>query len=114
MKNCSKLARKYLIYISGPTYGDHNKKAFFDAETMLKNLGYDVFNPRSSDHIDALRADMLRRNLIALTRADAMYQMPKWFWGSFAEIEKRIAGMLGIPVFHRNGRYFSCRKGEEK
>jgi hypothetical protein len=57
---------------------------------------------------------MLRRNLIALTRADAMYLMPKWFWGSFAEIEKKIAELLGIPVFHRNGRYFFCRKGEGK
>jgi len=69
------------VFISGPMSGieDFNRPAFYEAERKLKEAGYSVFNPAwllvdekwSFD-------DLMHVDLAALSRCDAVYQLPGW------------------------------------
>ena len=110
-----KRGRKIRVYIAGPITGipSFNRAAFAEAECTLRNLGYDVFNPTAPGlkypdyNPEDPRPVHLRRDLVELTKADAVYLLPE-YWTTFANIEKYIAIELELPVFYRNGRYFSC------
>lgn len=69
------------VFISGPMSGieDFNRPAFREAEQKLKERGYSVFNPAwllvdENWSFD----DLMFIDIAALSRCDAIYQLPGW------------------------------------
>lgn len=90
------------VYISGPITGlpyEEVEKAFNEAETRLKEQGYEVVNPlnnglpRESTWNDHMRAD-----LKLLLDCDAIYMLDGWTNSKGAEIEFNLAFDLRINI----------------
>jgi hypothetical protein len=96
------------IFISGPMsgYKNFNREAFYEAEKLLKEAGFDVFNPawmdvgREVDGIfssDFSSRELLSIDICALGHCDAIYQLDGWFLSSGAKLEWDFAKKCDIP-----------------
>ncbi len=69
------------VYISGPCRNkpNRNEAAFSYAEQMLRNLGYDVFNPRKLPFTDTwTREQKDHVEFAIIDMCDAMYMLEGW------------------------------------
>ena len=90
------------VYIAGPMTGlaDENFPAFFAAEKVLTDKGFDVFNPASLGHSAPGRDRrwFMRRDLPELIECDAIALLPAWFNSIGAKHELHTAQLLGLEV----------------
>lgn len=104
------------IYIAGPMsgYEDWNFPAFFEAESQLKSLGYDVINPAHNDgetveealasagHPDRPNNSWsyyMRRDLPHVLSVDAICLLPGWQQSKGASLEVHVAEAIGLPLY---------------
>ncbi len=100
------------IYISGPmkNMADGNMQAFDEAEKQLKQLGYEVLNPRKIGEELNVRffemgkvptyEDYLREDIIQmLEKCDAVLVLPGWRTSKGSKLEIANALACGIDVF---------------
>lgn len=92
------------VYISGPITGvpyEKVEKAFNEAETRLKEQGYEVVNPlnnglpRESKWNEHMRAD-----LKLLLDCDAIHMLNGWEYSKGASLEYDLAIDLGFKLIH--------------
>lgn len=72
---------KVKVFISGPItgYEDNNRAKFYEAERILRGLGFDVLNPVWIDFTDSwTHEEIMRVDLAALATCDAIYQLEGW------------------------------------
>lgn len=103
---------KKLIYISGKITGDDNYRTKFAmAEKRLIRDGYDVLNPvEVGDRLDRLYlgaglaaptwSEYMRKCLLAISDADALYMLRDWQESRGARLEHYIASELGIKIVY--------------
>ena len=96
------------VYISGPMTGckDNNIAAFREAETQLRNSGFEVINPHDlilediPEHIgDTERwGRYLARDIAIMLeqKPDYIYMLPGWQCSRGACLERAFAAWLGI------------------
>lgn len=78
------------VFISGPMSGieDYNRPAFLEAEKRLIEAGYSVFNPAWLLVDESwTRDDLMTIDVAALSRCDAIYQLPGWEESRGARVE---------------------------
>jgi hypothetical protein len=101
-------------------WADNNKRAFFRAATMLRQLGYDVLNPAEWDEKDPKplnwdtpsgRAMGIRRDLTGVLKADMIALLDGWQLSVGASAEASVAEWAGKPAVFQNvdhtGYWFS-------
>lgn len=103
---------KQLIYISGKITGDDNYRAKFAmAEKRLIRDGYSVLNPvEGADWLDRMYeaaglappswSEYMRKCLLAISDADALYMLRDWQESRGARLEHHIASELGIKIVY--------------
>lgn len=103
---------KQQIYISGKITGDDNYRAKFAmARNRLTRDGYNVLNPvEMGDRLDRLHqtmghaaptwSDYMRKCIIAIIDADAVYMLRDWQQSRGARLEHNIASELGIKIVY--------------
>ena len=90
-----------LVYISGAISSDpFYKQKFDEAESMLKRMGYEVFNPASIFHEDWTYADYMKFDIKHLLDCTHIYLLPGWEKSEGAKLEKLIADKCGIEVLN--------------
>lgn len=90
------------LYLSGPMtgYPDFNFREFRQLAMELRELGFHVINPAELENgrTDLPYNHYLRRDVAALTRADAIAVLKGWRASKGANIEVSVAAMLDIPL----------------
>lgn len=91
------------VFISGPMsgYKNFNKEAFFEAEAKLKEAGFSVFNPAWLEVDNCFdTSDLLAIDLAALSRCNAIYQLPGWERSKGANAEYYAAVWGGLEIIN--------------
>lgn len=103
---------KKQIYISGKITGDDNYRAKFAmARDRLTRDGYNVLNPvEKADKLERLHqalgraapswSDYMRKCLVTIIDADAVYMLRDWQESRGARLEHYIASELGINIVY--------------
>lgn len=89
------------VFISGPMsgYPDYNSEAFYEAERMLKEKGYSVFNPAWMKFDNQWKhSEIMAIDIPALGQCDLIYQLPGWSWSKGACMEYEYAKDRGIKA----------------
>lgn len=87
------------VYIAGAITSDPEyKKKFKDAEKDLRLRGHDVVSPIY--HSGPTYKDYLIQGLAALSGCDAIYLLPDYTISPGAQLELRLATLLGIKVLY--------------
>lgn len=101
------------VFISGPMsgYEDFNRPAFMAAEKLLKEAGFDVFNPAWMDvglgeqNVDFYsyweKKELLAMDIHALSCCDAIYHLSNWHKSDGARLEHAFARQCYIPSLVR-------------
>ncbi len=93
------------VFISGPMSGhyDYNKEAFAEAEKLLKDAGYSVFNPAWLKVDDDWNMDdIMAIDMAALSRCDAIYQLDGWRESKGATAEYYTAKWLKMDILTKD------------
>jgi nucleoside 2-deoxyribosyltransferase len=103
------------VYIAGPMtgYPDHNYPAFFEAERILEENGFEVVNPaRLHGGFDVQSAllmrasnpktwhEYIRADLREMLTCDAVFTLPGWAASKGAQLEVGIAEQVGMNIIH--------------
>jgi hypothetical protein len=98
------------LYLAGPMsgYSGFNYPAFFDAEHMLRNAGYDVLNPARNGKQSSWDGYM-RAAIAQVIQADGIAVLPDWQMSAGAALEVHIAHALRVPV-HAVGHWVAIRE----
>jgi hypothetical protein len=89
-----------VVYLSGPMSGlkDFGRKAFSEAETILKKRGYRVLNPAWLP--GGMRYDQyMAISMSMLQQADIICLLPGWKKSKGANAEYALAKSLGLKKF---------------
>ena len=85
------------MYLSGPTEGKKDSKAFNAVAERLRGMGFTVVNPMEIESPGQTGDEMRRRLAIReLTDCDIVVQLRGWFGSVDARIEEYVARRLGI------------------
>ena len=91
------------IYLAGPMSGiaAYNFPQFFEITKLLRDLGYDVFNPAENDDGGEIqsRAFYMRIDIPALMASEAVVVLPGWQESRGASLEVWLAIDLDMPVY---------------
>lgn len=89
------------IYIAGPMTGlpESNYPAFNAAASQLRALGHEVQNPAENPKRDSW-AGYMRLGVAQLVQCDCIVLLPGWSESKGALIERQLAQMLDMEVFH--------------
>tara|TARA_R110002020_G_scaffold132746_6_gene296349 strand:+ start:230 stop:574 length:345 start_codon:yes stop_codon:yes gene_type:complete len=91
------------IYLSGPMTGieDYNYPAFRHRAMVLREAGYEVFNPAETDngYQDHPRSYYLKKDVIAITECDAVALMEGWENSLGVLLELHVAVAIGLPIY---------------
>ena len=91
------------LYLAGPMSGhpQHNFPLFNQAATLLREQGFEVFNPAENkdDGVLRSRAFYMWRDIPALMNSEAIAVLPGWHESRGASLEMWIAVDLDIPAF---------------
>jgi nucleoside 2-deoxyribosyltransferase len=88
------------VYISGPISGmpDGNRAAFREAERVLREAGYEVFNPHALRlPIDVDWHEAMRQCVGELVQCKGVALLADWDSSEGAMLEQWIANALMIP-----------------
>ena len=92
------------IYLSGPMtgYPDFNYPAFDDADRLLRNKGYIVFNPANQFNRDQSLdwTEYMRADIAAILDCDEVVVLDGWEMSLGARLEVAVARSIGLPVWH--------------
>lgn len=99
------------VYLAGPMRGlaDFNYPSFDRLAALVRSAGLVAINPADLDRsagfdpagdIDAQRSIALRRDLVALSEADAICLLPGWQKSPGARVELAAAREMGLAVLH--------------
>lgn len=108
------------VFISGPMagYPNNNREEFMNAEKLLRDAGFSVFNPARLDFDGAwTRADIMSIDLNALSRCNYIYQLDGWKRSKGALAEYEAAMSMGHNVINKTWLQWyveEIRKREEK
>lgn len=92
------------VYIAGKMNGlpDKGRKAFKEAEALLKNKGFTVLNPACLP--DGLPGDRYMPTCLTMVdTADILVLLPGWIYSPGAMLEKAFAEYQGKMVFELDG-----------
>lgn len=93
------------IFISGPMTGleNYNTKEFNDAELLLREAGWTVFNPVNNG-VDqsAPRSEHMHADLTMLLQCDIIYSLYHWDQSIGATLEFLTAKNLGMNQILQN------------
>ena len=112
--------RQLNLYIAGPMRGIplYNFPAFFQCAATLRGLGHIVMNPAEADmamglnpglpldHEDQIKwnqDEVLRKDIYLVMRQDGIVMLPGSLESTGANIERAVAMMTGVPVYHYDG-----------
>jgi len=91
------------LYLAGPMAGhaDHNFALFNRVARLLRDQGYQVFNPAENKDggVRRSRAFYMRRDLPALMESDEVVVLPGWEQSRGASLEVWMAIDLDLPVY---------------
>ena len=91
------------LYLAGPMSGhtDYNHPLFNRAARLLRDQGYDVFNPAETKGGDTSqpRSFYMRLDIPALMESEGVAVLPGWEQSRGASLEVWIAIDLDIPVY---------------
>lgn len=90
------------VFISGPMRGikNDNKPALDEAELKLRSYGLDVFNPAWMLFTSGWnRNDILPIDIAALSKCDAIFQLPGWEKAGGAVLEYQYAVTTNKLIF---------------
>jgi hypothetical protein len=96
------------VYIAGKISGldfDEVKKKFNEAENLLKDKGYDTFNPINLSDNFTTWTEGMKECIKQLLECDAIYLMNDWRLSRGATLEKIISNFLGIEVIEEGDNY---------
>lgn len=94
------------LYIAGPMTGipEHNFPAFNAAAATLRGMGLHVENPAEHGHVEGAEwGDYLRFDISRLATCCTIYLLPGWSKSKGAQLEVRIAKVLGLTISHAVG-----------
>lgn len=108
-----------LIYVSGPMtgYKNFNFPAFDEAALNLMNKGWRPVNPANIDRAfgfdgkeeckvtKQMLGEFLSRDIIAISKCDAIFLMKGWQDSKGANIELDFAKLIGIEVYEYTQGY---------
>ncbi|WAH39252.1 DUF3850 domain-containing protein [Alicyclobacillus dauci] len=103
------------VYISGPMSGiaEFNRPVFDNAAEMLREAGYNVFNP-GAVRINGEWEDFMRHDIKAQMDCDVVVLLQNWHMSRGSQLEVYLAKQLGIRVCELddflNKRYVEERK----
>lgn len=112
-KECPLNKMRERVYIAGPMRGkpDFNRKAFMEAERVLRNLGHDVVNPATFGDAygtpDEIAADkgllhaVMQGELRELAKCDTIYLLRGWESSAGARGELALAIQLELPIIQQ-------------
>ncbi|HET7386918.1 MAG TPA: DUF4406 domain-containing protein [Nocardioidaceae bacterium] len=94
------------LYISGPMTGlpEFNYPAFREADSLLRNVGYDILNPADSEERNPTPGVpqawdwYMRHALRMVLDAEGVALLPGWHESRGAALEVHIACALRLPV----------------
>lgn len=92
---------KKRIYIAGPMTGieNFNYPAFHAAAKTLRDAGHDAVNPAEiSPGTEKTWECAMRQDLREMLTCDAVALLPGWESSKGANIERELAGKVGIKV----------------
>lgn len=104
------------VFISGPMngYPNFNREAFAEAEERLKKAGFSVFNPAKMDFLDDFdNDDIMAIDLAALSRCNAIYQLPGWKNSKGAYAEYNAALWAGLELINESWLDFYVSEKEK-
>lgn len=91
------------LYLAGPMtgYPEYNFPLFNRAAKLLRELGYDVFNPAENTDNGEIQslAYYMRLDIPALLASEAVVLLPDWQQSRGANLEVWIALDLDMPVY---------------
>jgi hypothetical protein len=103
---------KGIAYIAGPMRGlpEYNFPAFHEAEAVLREAGWETFNPARDDEeagFDPKAPDAevlplkhyMHKDLPMVCESDAVFVLPGWEGSEGARLELIVAHRCEIPVF---------------
>lgn len=96
------------VFISGPMsgYADYNRPAFMAAEKLLKDDGFDAFNPAWMDvGTEWTSKELLNIDICALSHCDAIFHIHGWERSYGAVFEDLYAHKSNIPML-----MYACKK----
>ena len=116
------------FYISGKIGKDYpgpeTLAKFKEAEDMIRDRGYEVFNPtasglglhaeslaRAADYNTSFYQEILLLDLVQLSQCDAVLVLPDWHRSPSAKVEIMLATALQKPIYYEapNGRLFTLK-----
>ena len=91
------------VYLAGPMRGipNLNAEAFNDATEVLRNHGYEVFNPLDGEDLTAEvqpLAHYMEKDLAALCKCEAICMLDGWEKSQGATLEHEVARRLGLNL----------------
>lgn len=103
--------KKTKVYISAPISGcdlDERKGAFLRMEKILRERGYDVFNPLGEkNHVDGLSThEYMRQDISALLTCDAIILLDGWNKSAGCKCELDVAVACGLDVWFEKTEAF--------
>ena len=93
------------VFISGPMTGlpNNNVDAFYDAELILKEAGFSVFNPAIFRVLEGFtESEIMDIDLEALKHCNYIYQLDGWENSEGANVEWAYAKKCGIDVVNHS------------
>ncbi|WAH38589.1 DUF4406 domain-containing protein [Alicyclobacillus dauci] len=87
------------IYLSGPMTGlpNFNRDTFNEVATVLRSVGYEVFNPAEVQLDNGTWEQYMREDIKGMMDCDRVLLLPGWQKSAGANVENRLARDVGMP-----------------
>jgi hypothetical protein len=92
-----------IFFLSGGMTGmpEYNRPAFYVAEFILKQFGFEVKNPARLDETGKTYDDLLAESLELLKKCDAVYMLRGWENSKGANVEHQYAIDHDLAIYYQ-------------